>query len=265
MKLSEAIRITDDTVGMFRTFLEIMDMGQLGDEFLKFPVKTSVDQWVDLENSDAGIACRQYYTYIADDGEHKNYVVDIHPVCNYMIDEWPSPTAKKIKKLLKQNLFLCLDFCKDILGEDNLELNLPFEENYNYQRKYGSSKNPHMIVDVIFDTIHAMYHAIGVVEEFDEGTVSDPQGEAIEDEKDAAIIEKLKPIFWGDEEQIKSFLEKIRGKKNTAVIDVIAKGVKDRIISEQSCHRDLWKILHETELYKATESNYNLALKNKRL
>lgn len=264
MKLSEAIRITDDTVGMFRTFLEIVDMGQLGDEFLKCPVKTSMDQGIDLENSDAGIECRQYYTYIADDGEHKNYVVDIRPVCDYMIDEWPSPTAKKIKKLLKQDFQMCLDFCKDIFGEDNLELNFPFEENYNYQRKYGSSKNPLTIEDVIFDTIHAMIHAIGVVEEFDEDNVSDPQDEAIEDEKDAAIIEQLKPIFWGDEEQIKSFLEKIRGKKNTAVIDVIAEGVKDRIISEQSCHRDLWKILHDAELYKATESNYNLAL-NKRL
>ena len=84
-----------------------------------------------------------------------------------------------------------------------------------------------------------------------------------EDEKDAAIIEQLKPIFWGDEEQIKSFLEKIRGKKNTAITDVIAEGVKDRIISEQSCHRDLWKILHDAKLYSATESNYNLALNKK--
>ena len=142
MKLSEAIRIIDDTVGMFRTFLEIMDFGQLWGEFLKYPVETCMEQWVDLEKSDAGIECRQYYTYIADDGKHKNYIVDIHPVCNYMIDEWPSPTAKKIKKLIKQNFRICLDFCNEIFKGDDFELAQAFEENYNYQRKYGTEIFP---------------------------------------------------------------------------------------------------------------------------
>ena len=74
------------------------------------------------------------------------------------------------------------------------------------------------------------------------------------------IIEQLKPIFWSDEGQIKSFLDKIRGKKNTAVIAVIADGVTDRTISEQSCRRDLWDVLFKHHLYLASESNYNQAL-----
>ena len=195
MKLSEAIRIIDDTVGMFRTFLEIMDFGQLWGEFLKYPVETCMEQWVDLEKSDAGIECRQYYTYIADDGKHKNYIVDIHPVCNYMIDEWPSPTAKKIKKLIKQNFRICLDFCNEFFKGDDFELNLAFEENYNYQRKYGSSKTPLTILDVILDTLNAMYHAIGVVEEFDEDNVSTHHDTT---KKEAAS--KQDPPDGGDEE-----------------------------------------------------------------
>lgn len=241
---------------MFRTFVEIMDFGQIEDEFLKYPVKTSIEQWVDFDNANAGMEYRQYYTYIADDGEHKNYIVDIHPVCNYMIDEWQSPTSRKIWNKLKQGFSLCLGLCKEIFGDNNSELNIPFEENYNYQSKYGSPKTPRMIVDVILDTIHAMYHALSVVQEFEEDDVSHPHA--------AAIIEQLKPIFWGDEGQIKNFIEKIRGKKDIAVIDVIAEGVKGRIISEKSCHRDLWRILHENQLYNSTESNYNQTL-NKRL
>ena len=179
MKLSEAIRIIDDTVGMFRTFLEIMDFGQLWEEFLKYPVETRrMEHWTDFAISDTGAQDRWYYTYIADDGEHKNYVVDIRPVCNYMIDDWPSPTAKKIKKILKQNLLICLDFCKDIFKEDDFELAQAFEENYNYQRKYGSSKTPLTIANVIFDTLNAMHHAIGVVEEFDDDNVSAPHNTA---------------------------------------------------------------------------------------
>lgn len=188
MKLSEAIRIIDDTVGMFRTFLEIMEMGQLWDEFLKYPVKTSTEHWVDLENTDAGIECKQYYTYIADDGEHKNYVVDIHPVCNYMIDEWPSPTSRKIRKLLKQDFQICLDYCKEIFREDYFEMNWAFEDTYNYQTKYGSSQTPSTIVDVIFDTIHTMYHALGVVQELDEDDVSEPHDTA---KKEAASKQAL--------------------------------------------------------------------------
>lgn len=179
MKLSEALRVIDDTVGMFRTIWEIIEYSDLKKKFLFSPVVCCTESFVDFENQDAGLQCRKYYTYIENGIEHKNYIVDIHPVCSFMIDEWPLPIAKKILILLKQDMNICIDFCRQIYGEDNTELNIPLEENYNYQRKYVTSNAPLTIEDVLFDTIHEMVHAIGLVEELgeeSEKTTADKDG-----------------------------------------------------------------------------------------
>lgn len=184
MELSEALRIIEDTVGMFQTFEEIIEFGDLKKSFISSPVKCSMENYVDFEKQVAGMQYRKYYTYIENGIEHKNYIVDIHPVCSFMIDEWPLPIAKKIFRLLKQDLIHCIDYCQQIYGEDNWELNIPLEDNYNYQRKYVSSNATLTIEDVMFDTIHEMSHAIGVVEMIDEIS------EKTKSEKDSIITEK---------------------------------------------------------------------------
>lgn len=213
MKLSEALRIIDDTVGMFRTFVEIIQYGDLQKDFLSYRVESYMENYVDLENMDAGMQRRECYTYVADDGEHKNYIVDIHSVCSFMIDEWPLPAAKKIRKLLCQDFNICMGLLKDIYGEDDWELNVPLDENYNYQRKYSSSQGPRTIENVIFDTIHEMYHALGVVEELDDVEDTTTGKDSVITEETASKMDWVRLTDGFNLEKIKEVVKKT-GKNN---------------------------------------------------
>ena len=230
MKLHEALRIIDDTVGMIRTFVEIIEFGELKEKFLLSPVNSCMENYVDFENNDAGVECRQYYTYVEDGKEYKKYIEDIHPVCTFMIDEWPLPIAKKIHKFLNQGLFMCLDLCKEIYGEDNLVLNVPLEDNYNYQRKSERTQAPSTIEDVIFDTIHEMYHALGVVGEFE-----DESEETTTDENSPITEETASKMDWVrltdrfDLERIKEVVKNTG--KSTEEKRIVVKAIFDALMS----------------------------------
>lgn len=235
MKLHEALRIIDDTVGMIRTFVEIIEFGELKEKFLLSPVNSCMENYVDFENNDAGVECRQYYTYVEDGKEYKKYIEDIHPVCTFMIDEWPLPIAKKIHKFLNQGLFMCLDLCKEIYGEDNLVLNVPLEDNYNYQRKSERTQAPSTIEDVIFDTIHEMYHALGVVGEFE-----DESEETTTDENSPITEETASKMDWVrltdrfDLERIKEVVKNTG--KSTEEKRIVVKAIYKALMSEDKLY-----------------------------
>ncbi len=86
------------------------------------------------------------------------------------------------------------------------------------------------------------------------------QGSDAEDAEDA-IIDRLKPIFYGSEQEAMAFLESIRGMKPTQITDKVNQLVDEKKISELSSHRDLWKVLHDFDLYKRTEANWNMQVK----
>ena len=75
------------------------------------------------------------------------------------------------------------------------------------------------------------------------------------------LINRLCPIFYNDVNQAKEFLNKIRGMKATQITELVKDLRTKNIISEMSCHRDLWFILHEVGLYTKTESNWNERIK----
>lgn len=77
-----------------------------------------------------------------------------------------------------------------------------------------------------------------------------------------AIVAELKVCFWGDEEQAARFYGAIKGgMKNVEITAMVNRLVEERIVSEGSCHRDLWTILHNHGLYTASESNWNMQVK----
>ena len=75
------------------------------------------------------------------------------------------------------------------------------------------------------------------------------------------VVERLKPIFYGSEEEAKAFLESIHGMKATQIIAKVNQLVADKKISDLSKHRDLWSVLNESKIYKRTESNWNQQVK----
>ena len=75
------------------------------------------------------------------------------------------------------------------------------------------------------------------------------------------IIELLKPIFYGDEQDVKDFLNKIDGRSDTEITDTVYEYLKVRKISDKSKNRPLWMVLHAARLYRATEQNWTKALR----
>ena len=81
------------------------------------------------------------------------------------------------------------------------------------------------------------------------------------DEQQQDVVEKLKPMFYGQIEDAKAFLVSIQGMKPTQITDKVNQLVSDKKISDMSKHRDLWKVLHYCGIYDKSESNWNQQVK----
>ena len=76
-----------------------------------------------------------------------------------------------------------------------------------------------------------------------------------DDEQD--VIDRLKPMFYGDAENAKAFLQSIQGMKPTQITEKVNQLVGERKISDMSKHRDLWKVLRDCGIYDKSETNWN--------
>ncbi|MBQ7421424.1 MAG: hypothetical protein IJV27_04710 [Prevotella sp.] len=81
------------------------------------------------------------------------------------------------------------------------------------------------------------------------------------DEKEQDIVTQLKPIFYGSEEEVKAFFVSIQGMKPSQITERVRQLVKEKKISDLSCRRDLWKVLHDSGIYPCSESNWNQQVK----
>ena len=73
------------------------------------------------------------------------------------------------------------------------------------------------------------------------------------------LVEKLKPIFFNNENDVRLFLKEISGMKPNSITDLVNMWVQDKRISDFGSSRkgDLWKILYEAKLYPRTIQNWN--------
>ena len=77
-------------------------------------------------------------------------------------------------------------------------------------------------------------------------------------ENNKTLLEELTPIFYGNKEQAEDYIKKIKNiTKDVEKIRYTAQLVNENTISEMSCHRDLYSILHDHRLYNKSESNWN--------
>ena len=75
------------------------------------------------------------------------------------------------------------------------------------------------------------------------------------------VVNQLRPIFYGNEEEAKAFLVSIQGMKATQITDKVTRLVGDKKITDRSNHRNLWKVLHDNGYYNRSESNWNQQVK----
>ena len=76
---------------------------------------------------------------------------------------------------------------------------------------------------------------------------------------DADLIEKLKPIFYNNETDVRAFLKEIAGMKPGDITDLVNRWVQEKRISDYGSSRkgELWKILYDAKLYSRTIQNWN--------
>lgn len=84
---------------------------------------------------------------------------------------------------------------------------------------------------------------------------------APEQPADAEALQHLLPLFYGERKAAADFLKAIAGAKDKQITQLVNKLVAENILSQASCHRDLWQILSRYGLYHATESNWNMQVK----
>ncbi len=76
---------------------------------------------------------------------------------------------------------------------------------------------------------------------------------------DTELIEKLKPIFYNNEEDVRLFLKEISGMKTGDITDLVNRWVTDKRISNYGYSRKgvLWEILYDAGLYAKSRQNWN--------
>ena len=75
---------------------------------------------------------------------------------------------------------------------------------------------------------------------------------------ESEVIERLRPIFFNNEDEVKTFLNEISGMKDKDITDVVNRWVNNKRISDYGNSRkgDLWSILKEAGLYESSRQNW---------
>ena len=76
-----------------------------------------------------------------------------------------------------------------------------------------------------------------------------------------ALLAQLLPMFYGSEDNAKEFLGSIRGMKGKQITDMVNMMIAEKKLSELSCHRDLYTVLHDAGIYDKSESNWNMQVR----
>lgn len=184
MELHEALEVIEATKGMFH---DLYPSGRWDAEFLRTPVECSFENYYD-ENFILCTEMKKFF-YHKRTGE-KVYIVDIRPVCIFLVNEWPSANARKVRKWLLD----AYDYCFEA-GKKSLSLLAPILYAMRWWEKehYYFSKRGRKIHDLNFaltDTLHEMYHALRATEEDYERTdtvLNSPKDIAIIDEIEASL------------------------------------------------------------------------------
>lgn len=72
------------------------------------------------------------------------------------------------------------------------------------------------------------------------------------------VVEKLKPIFYNNEEDVRLFLNEIEGMQPNDITVLVNKWVVEKRISDYGNSRKgvLWEILNSANLYKRSRQNW---------
>lgn len=116
------------------------------------------------------------------------------------------------------------------------------QENHNCQQFFG---NVNGCVFAMPGAVVNQYPAEGIAKS------------TLTKEVDESLVDKLAPVFYGNRELVSEFLGRIKGTKPTDVTAEVNRLLKERKVSDVSCNKVLWEILHGNGYYTPTLSNWN--------
>lgn len=105
--------------------------------------------------------------------------------------------------------------------------------------------------------VHLQQNASPEETDFEE----EPPSDNLSDE-DETIVRELTDVFYSDSKEAANFLASIRRMtKPTEITQLVTRLVEEGKISDLSCHRPLWSILHEHGIYTKSETNWDAQVK----
>ena len=131
--------------------------------------------------------------------------------------------------------------------------NIPFNQSDRIgevNEFFGLLDRISILTDIL--TGHAKEYGLEV--DFTELQQDTPEGQ-----DNADLVERLKAIFYNNDENVRLFLKEITGMSPNDITDLVNRWVQDKRISDYGSSRkgDLWKILYDAKLYPRTIQNWN--------
>ena len=136
-------------------------------------------------------------------------------------------------------------------------------DTYHYEA--GAIHNDHKrVVNVTAtsvsdtQTLIKNFFSAGKAEDAEEVKCEEVHAEVYVSQTDAELIEKLKPIFYNNEGNVRLFLKELSGMKSGDITDLVNRWVKEKRISDYGYSRKglLWKILNDAGLYTKSRQNW---------
>lgn len=123
----------------------------------------------------------------------------------------------------------------------------------NYHKMTKEERQAFFDLDIMVELINEDISRVLSDEEKEEKIVLSPGEDA--------LLAQLLPMFYGSEDNAKEFLGSIRGMKGKQITDMVNMMITKKKLSELSCHRDLYTVLHNAGIYDKSESNWNMQVK----
>jgi len=123
----------------------------------------------------------------------------------------------------------------------------------NYHKMTKEERQAFFDLDIMVELINEDISRVLPDEEKEEEIVLSPGEDA--------LLAQLLPMFYGSEDNAKEFLGSIRGMKGKQITDMVNMMITKKKLSELSCHRDLYTVLHNAGIYDKSESNWNMQVK----
>ena len=161
MELSEAHRTIDATAGFLLQIqgLDNANLLAIEDDAEGLGV-LGVKVYTTTNISHAERRCRLKYR----SGEEFEFIIpQIAPVCDLIIDNWPSPSAKKLRSHIDESNVLYL--ANEILGLDDPMMDETVPEAYEYQAMSFGTNRIRYLFDEIYDINYRLAYALRMTED----------------------------------------------------------------------------------------------------